>query len=253
MGVDDFGFRTSDPAFPGGGRSRPRVRFSAIGDGWGLFWDRAGTWMLAGLAVVIGNWIVHAVVGSIFGGRIHLGGAGFRLDLPPSGQVLDVVLSTVVNGLFIGGMFRMACRQLRGRPIAVTDLFGVLDVLGDLVLGAALFGLCLFIAGLFCGFPAFIVAGVLMFTFPLIVDGQLNGVEAVRQSWHALKREWLTATVFHLVITILSGVGALCCCVGLFFTLPLYCLSIAVLYHDFFLGKGPAGWEKPLINDPDLA
>jgi hypothetical protein len=58
------------------------------------------------------------------------------------------------------------------------------------------------------------------------------------ESWRALKGQWLSATVFHVVLWGLSGLGACFCGVGLLFTAPIYSLGIAILYRDFFLAKG---------------
>jgi hypothetical protein len=95
-----------------------------------------------------------------------------------------------------------------------------------------------------------VVAGVLMFTIPLVVDGRLAGTDAVRQSWHALKGQWLSAAAFHFVANLIAGLGACVFCVGILFTMPLYCLSVSVLYRDFFLDKGPDVLDKPVGPDP---
>jgi uncharacterized membrane protein len=76
--------------------------------------------------------------------------------------------------------------------------------------------------------------------------------EAIRTSWRALSGQWLAATLFHFIASVIPGLGVVCCFVGLYFTLPLYCLSIAVLYRDFFLSKGWLGPAKPSGPDPDF-
>ena len=101
-----------------------------------------------------------------------------------------------------------------------------------------------------CFFPAFIAAGVLMFTVPLIVDGRLPPLDALQRSWRALKGEWLAGRDFHLVVNVIAGLGACCCCVGQFFTMPLYCLAIAVLYRDVFLAGKGFPTDKPASPDP---
>ena len=42
---------------------------------------------------------------------------------------------------------------------------------------------------------------------PLIVDGRLTALEAIRQSWRALKGEWIAATLFHFVLYAMAGAG----------------------------------------------
>jgi hypothetical protein len=229
-----------DDELDGIGRPSPApalVRFSAIGEGWGLIMQRWPMWVLTVLIVMVCNSALGGLVFSLFGVPMRGGRGIFWLGLSPGGRALQSVLTAVVNGVFLGGMFRMACRQIRGRPVGVETLFSVVDVLPQLVLGLVLYDLATFLG--FCALiiPGFIVSGVLMFTLPLIVDGGLMATDALSQSWHALKRQWLVATIFHLTAAFAAWVGICFFCVGFLFTAPLYCTSIAVLYRDFFMVK----------------
>ena len=230
----------------------PEVRFDAIGEGWELFKNRAGTWILAGLIVLVAQGALHAGVASVIHQKLPVGGGGFRAAVPPAGRFVSYLLSSVLSGFFLAGMFRMACLQVRGQEFHVSDLFGVFDVLEDLAVGLVLCAAALFVAAMLCVVPVFIVAGVLMFTLPLIVDGRMKGIDALRTSWNALKGQWLTVTIFHFVLNILSGLGVCLCGIGLLFTMPLYCLAIAVLYRDFFLQKDASHQAKPFALDPDF-
>lgn len=244
-GHDPFFHHAGEPVGNASPR-RPIVRFSAIGEAWRWFSAQPITWILAGVLVLIGNWGIEFIIHALFQVRPHVGPVGFRVPLPPRGHALHFVLLVVLNGFFLGGMFRMATLQLRGKRIEFTDLFDVSHVLTELAVGSALYGLIVFAAGLVCFvIPAFIAAGVLMFTIPLIVDARLSGPEALRRSWDTLKGEWLGATLFHTLVNMIAGIGVLFCCVGLPFTMPLYCLSISVLYRDAFHAKGIRGNEKP--------
>lgn len=226
------------------GRPGPLVRFGAIGEAWDLFRQRWGAWMLAVLIVLLGNSAVHGMISAVFRLDPGRGAGGFRVPLRPEGRVLQAVLFWIVNGFFLGGMFRMACQQVRGYAVRVETLFSVIDVLPELILGSALYGLACF-AGFSClVLPGFVVAGVLMFTLPLIVDGGLPATAALGQSWDALKGEWLTAAVFHLVLWAIAGIGWFFCRVGLLLTAPIYSLAIAALYRDFFLAQGD--FAKPM-------
>jgi hypothetical protein len=249
--VDSFGYGS------GPRRRAPRVRFSAFGEAWGLFTARAGTWIATGLVVVLGNWLLNGALAAVLGERVPDVGGGFRLEVPldATGRWAHAVLSVVLNGFFLGGLVRMACLQLRGRPVAVGDLFSVTDVLGELAIGSGLFALALLVAGVIC-LPVLpiVVAGLLMFTIPLIVDGRLRGVDAVRLSWSTLSGHWLSASAFHFVANLLAGLGGCCFCCGLLVTMPLYSLAVSVLYRDFFLDRPAAHHaKKPYPYDPDFA
>ena len=84
-----------------------------------------------------------------------------------------------------------------------------------------------------------------MFMYPLIVDGHLPATGAIIQSYHALKSQWLVATVVHLAVAIVAGLGGLLGGIGLVVTGPLYALSIAVMYRDVFLSPYSPAWAKP--------
>jgi hypothetical protein len=215
----------------------PLVRFSAIGEAWGLFLERWPLWVLTVLIVSACYSALSGVVLMAFGVPVHQKGGPFWIGLSRPGLAVHFVVSTVVIGLFLGGMFRMACWQLRGRPVGVATLFSVVDVLPQLLLGLVLYALATYAGFCLLVLPGFIVSGVLMFTLPLIVDRGLDATDALGQSWQALKGQWLVAAVFHAVAGFVAWMGVCCCGVGLLLTAPLYCLSIAVLYRDFFMVK----------------
>jgi hypothetical protein len=241
MGVGDPHFDAMETPSSG----PPRVRFSAISEAWGLLQAEWLTWTLTMLVVLIGNSVVSKFVDSFF----HLGHGGglggFRWPMPREERAILIILAALINGFFVGGMFRMACRQIRGERIRVGDLFSVVDVLNELAFGSILIASAVALASLFCFLPGLILQGLFMFTLPLIVDGRLTATAAIRQSWNALKGEWLSAALFHLVTSFVSGMGVIFCCVGILFTGPIYVLSISVLYRDFFLTKGAPFRGKP--------
>jgi uncharacterized membrane protein len=220
----------------------PAVRLSAIVDAWELYKQRWGVWMLSSVIVLVCYVPLLRIIGGPFGMRRIRGPGGFRMPVfLPAHNLIQVAILMIVLSLFLGALFRLACRQVRGLPINVSDMFGVVDVLPNLFLGAMIWGLLTFVGSLCFLIPGLIVSGCLMFALPLIVDGGRPATEAVGLSWNVLKRQWLAATVFHAVASLVAASGSICCGVGLLFTAPLYALSIAVLYRDFF---GPPGAWK---------
>jgi hypothetical protein len=232
---------------------RPLVRFSAINVGLSLFFKQAGTWILTGLLVLAGNFLLNFVWAALFDN--HRPGLGFGVGFGVSGpeSLVAFLTSAVLNGFFLGGMFGMACRQTRGEQIRAGQIFDVRYRAKEVFLASVLYGLFVFVGGLCVLIPGFIAAGVLMFTFPLVMDGHYTATQAVGASWEALKGQWFRATVFHFVLNILAGLGMCCALAGLLFTMPLYVLSIAVLYREFFDDRSfVAPGLKPAGLGPDL-
>ena len=85
-----------------------------------------------------------------------------------------------------------------------------------------------------------LVLGVLfMFTFPLIVDRGLSGIEALKTSARAALRN-LGGLVGLLVRNMLLGVlGMMCCYVGTFLIMPLSFAAMLVAYQQVFGSESP--------------
>jgi len=233
--------------YPGGGYpppggyppAQPRIRFNVIGEAWALFQQDVATWILAALIYVGIVFAINFCFGLLIGGAEAVSSSASR----PSfftfsaffGLRLVVNLASYVISVFLmGGMYRMAVKKLRNNPIQVSDIFSVGDVLPALLLGAFLVGLASGVGFILCIIPGLIIGGLLMFTIPLIVDRHLGAIDAMGQSWNALKGDLLNATLFFLVVSILGVIGALACGVGILVTIPLLVLSIALAYRDFF-------------------
>ncbi len=223
----------------------PTVQLGSISEAWRLYRRHWGVWSLTMLVAIvgaaigdgIGTLLLRAASIGMLGGLMGLGGPG----LP----VLPAILGTIIAGFFLGGMIRMAVNQVRGRPPHLEDLFSITDVWFDLALGSALLGLFLYIGFHLLVIPGLIVGGLLMFMYPLIVDGRLPATGAIIQSYHALKSQWLVATVVHFAVAAVAGLGSMLGGIGLVVTGPLYALSIAVMYRDLFLSPYSPAWAKP--------
>ena len=46
----------------------------------------------------------------------------------------------------------------------------------------------------------------------------MTATDAMGLSWEALRGQMVSATVFHIVVSLLAGVGSCLCCVGLLLT-----------------------------------
>jgi uncharacterized membrane protein len=151
----------------------------------------------------------------------------------------------MVTTFFAGGMVRMASNQVRGLAPQVEDLFSVTGCWFDLLLFGFLAGVLTALGTFLCVIPGFIVLGLLMFGIPLVVEGRLPATGALTESWQALKSQWLTATLFHAFLIIAAASGVLLCGIGILCTGPLYSLSIALLYKDFFPAGALGAKHKP--------
>lgn len=219
----------------------PKVRFDVIGEAWSLVQEQMGTWVLSILvlyAVIIalsgGLGFVQAMLFHPTGGRQNTSAGAILF------QIATSLLSNAVTYFLMGGVYRMALKQIRREPISVGDVFSAGDVWLPLFLNGLLYGLAVTVGLVFCIVPGFLAAGLLMLAPLLIVDGKERGpVSALNASYNALRSDLWNAALFTFVLGLLAGIGLLACGVGALFTYPLYFLGMALVYRDFFLGGVP--------------
>ncbi len=151
----------------GGYQTWPLVEFKYIGDAWRLYKRHWFTWSLAMIIVSTAYSFVAGAAMALFDGHaIPRAHGGFRMFLTPGAGALPFLVSTVISGFFLGGLVRMASRQLRGQAPRIEDLLSVTDVWFDLLLVSFLNGAVTFLAFLFCAVPGLIVSGLFMLAHP---------------------------------------------------------------------------------------
>lgn len=232
--------------------SRPLVQFRVIGEAWRQYKAHWFVWSLALLTVIICSALASSLVFALLDEGPLPSAWPYRLPLQSMVGVVPFLLASMVNAFLLGGMVRMASNQLRGRAPRIKDLWSVTDCWFDLLLAGLICGAATLLGNLsvpgrvFLIIPTLIVSGLLMLTIPLIVEGRLPATGAIMQSWSALKSQWLTATVFHLLLVVLALSGMLFFGIGVLATAPLYSLSLAILYRDLFSVSSLATWTtKP--------
>ncbi len=229
---------------------RPEIRFDAISEAWKVFQPNMGAWIVAELIFIICMGIAYAIAialmfatAAIFtaiASKVPIGILAFPIMMFIPATIILIAMNTM-----LGGMYRMAIGSLRGEAIGPNYLFSVTDVLPQLVIGAVLSGIIIEIGMMFCYIPGFIAAGLLMFTVPLIVDRRMNGIDAMKLSFETLKPQLAMATLFIVVAAIVGYIGIVACFIGIFFTLPLFFISVAINYRNFFMEPGPGPYAPP--------
>ena len=172
----------------------------------------------------------------------HLG--GFRLFLPAS-EPLAYVIATMVTSFFAGGLVRMASNQVRGLTPQIEDLFRVTDCWFDLLLFGFLASVLMALGTFLCVIPGFIVLGLLMLGIPLVVDGRLPATGALDRELASAQVAMAHGHAFSHLPDRCGSLRGLLCGIGILCTGPLYSLSIAIVYRDFFPAGAVGAKHKP--------
>jgi uncharacterized membrane protein len=212
-----------------------------LGEAWARVKDRY--WLFLGITAVgllLGS---AAPLGLLLGPMM----CGIALCYRRQAQGLPITFDMLFKGFdhftesFIASLLMLAASLALILPMMVAVFIMVFaGALGGLAghgaeRGAALLG-CLLVAAVFL----FVMLGSLLigvfftFTFPLILDRGLPGLEAVKLSFRAARANLGGLLLLALVNALLSCAGLLCCYVGALLVLPLTFGAQWICYERVF-------------------
>jgi uncharacterized membrane protein len=142
---------------------------------------------------------------------------------------------------FIASLLMLAASLVLILPMMVAIFIMVFaGVLGGLAGHGAQEGIGVFGCLMFASIFLFVMLGSLLigifftFTYPLILDRGLSGLEAVKLSFRAARANLGGLLLLALVNALLSFAGLLCCYVGALFVLPLTIGTHWICYERVF-------------------
>lgn len=225
-----------------------------IGEGWQMFANQWQGWLLLMLVFVV---IMAVPLVPLY---ILIFAAQFATINDPDAQappflffaLMPIIYLLIIFGsaYLMSGAYRAAFRQMRGERIQVGDIFSAGDVFLRVAGAVLLIGVLSVIGALLCFFPGLIVAGLFSFTLPLIIDGKLGVIDAMRASFERTKGNWFMFTLFILVVSLLAQIGSVACGIGIIVTFPLYFTIHTVAFRDLF---GVSGAHRFLAQQAPAA
>jgi uncharacterized membrane protein len=187
-------------------------------------WERFKTNPL----LFIGMWVVYAL--------LQPGGGGLNFADPNIQQAVgdEVFLAIIVVGvgwscftLILGPILRggydlAMLRAYRGdESLAFGDLFAGFSKALPLFITALLFGMAVFAGMLLCIVPGIILALGLWPAFLLVMEDNLDPIEALKAAWALTSGHKLQLLILSLIVGLLNMAGFMACCIGVFVTGPL--------------------------------
>jgi uncharacterized membrane protein len=232
----------------------PSIDFDNITKAWNLTREKQGIW--AGALLVMFLILLAMNVGSYLADLTLTGNAtsnprdrtAEQVTLSATLQFISSILYAAVNAFFMGGLFKMAFKQLRGESLEISDLFTGRDLFLPLWGASLLISLGVSAGMLFCLLPGLLLSGLWMFTIPLIVDKRMGVLEAMGKSFETLRPHMWSAVGYQIVVGLISALGVLLCGIGIIFTAPITYLAIAILYRQFF--PDSEGYSGPRLQMP---
>lgn len=209
-----------------------------IGEGWQMFADKWPVWV-GQMAIVFLAFTISAVplFLTVFAAIMRASQTKEPFELPETFlqlMLMMIFVATLGGSFLLAGLHRTAFKQLRGEPIRVSDLFSGGDVFLPIAGACAVITILTVLGFSLCILPAFVVAGMLHFTIPLIVERKLSIGEALSASYNATKSDWPMFVLFVFVLGLLAGLGGYAFYIGLVVSYPLYFTITAIAYRDIF-------------------
>lgn len=151
-----------------------------------------------------------------------------------------IYLGILLNGPLVGGWFVFFLKRIRGTKSTLNDAFSGFTTSFAQLLLASLVSTVLLIVGFFCCILPGIYLGVAWkFTFPLVIDKQMEFWPAMEVSRKVVTRHWWLFLGMAIVLCLLNLAGSLVLCVGIFISTPVTVAAMAYAYEDIF-GARPA-------------
>jgi len=240
-----------------------RVNFGWINESFQLFLRDAWIWILAIILVQVCAGVLNFGVEEAFKLTGHALTEPLSDPLHPTLPMFyhtltpyywaDIVVQSLVNlpltAFFAGGQYKMANKSVRGQRLDLTDIFSG----GPTVLSFLLFNFAFLIAfnlGLiFVIVGAFVVSGLLLPAGGLLAVGE-SFPSAVKSSFNAMKRDWLSAAAFSFVFGCLMVGSVLACCVPILITVSMGLIISSLCCRDMVAGEAPNVEVQEYIAPP---
>lgn len=239
---------------------RVDVRWEWINQGWEMYSQQMANWLLISLVVFLISAIPAVpLYGFAYFSIIRNGGANpqdvqevIRV-LQTSGlnimiTLVSAVVQAIIQAFSYSGYYHVSLKQLRGEQVSIGDFFAGLGNIPAILGVTAIMAGIQFVGNLFCclGTLATLASlGLIIFTYPLIVDRKMGTIDAIKASLDITKQNPVMFILFGIVAHLIGYCGVLLCCIGVIFTAPLLITIVTCAYRDCFGLPGQYGAYEP--------
>lgn len=184
--------------------------------------------------VDVGGWITEAW-------ELYKANFGLLFVATLIAGLLGAFTCGVLAGPLFAGVTLIVLRVSRGeQPVPqIGDVFKGFDYFLQALLLVVVLGVVYALASMipFIGAVAgILIAPLVMFAMPLIVDQKMEFWPAILASYEKAKDEYVSLLVVSLLGALISGVGAILCGIGVLLTMPFGVILSVVAYRHLFEG-----------------
>jgi len=168
-------------------------------------------------------------------------GASFIGGLIASGcciPYLGILIALIIGGPMMGGVYALYLKKIRGQPAVLGDAFvGFSTAFVPLMLAKLVSGVLTGFGCLLCLLPGIYLAVSWMFALPLVIDKKIDFWQAMELSRKVISKHWWTMLGFLIVCALVTLLGLLALCVGVFVASAVAQAALMYAYEDIFGAK----------------
>ena len=189
--------------------------------------------------IIIGGFLVFYVVllaasfliGGFFG---LLGVVGDSPMLTVAAEMIIGIFASALAYPFMAGINMVGIRRAAGQPISFNEIFNHFGRTMPLVITAIISMLLIYLGMFLLIIPGLYLAIVYMLAIPLVVERGLSPWQALEASRKAITQRWFKVFGLFLLLGLISTISAIPLGIGLVWTIPLFVISMGVLYRTIF-------------------
>ena len=156
--------------------------------------------------------------------------------------VLNGFVPLILQGPLMAGFHLFCAKKILGRRAEFADLFTGFNFFVPALVAALVISVFTFAGTLLCIIPGLVVAAMYKFTYLFIVDKRMDFWPAMQASHAIVKQDYFGFTMFLLALALINFLGALCCIIGVFVSIPVTIAAITYAYQEI------VGFEQRTID-----
>ncbi len=146
--------------------------------------------------------------------------------------LLSAMVPVIIQGPLLAGFHIYCMKKMFNRRAEFADLFKGFNYFVPTLVASLLISLFVALGTLACIIPGLVLAAMYKFTYLFIFDKRMDFWPAMQASHAVVKNDYVGFTLFLVLLGLINLLGALCCIVGVFVTIPLSIAAITAAYRD---------------------
>ena len=209
-----------------------------IGESWRLVKGTKGI-IFGGLVIFyVVMFVATSVLGALFGAIGLLSEASLSAILV--GQFVISVLASALTYPFLAGVNMVGIRRAANQPVSFNEVFSGLGMFVPLLITAVVMTVLVYIGSLLLLLPGIYLGVAYMLAMPLVIERGLSPWQALETSRKAINQHWFKVFGLFLVLDLIMALSMIPLGIGLIWSMPLFIISMGVLYRTIFGVLPPA-------------